>query len=134
MPKRLYTDKHAKAGINSPLPKIETWQNQFANYEITIEVPEFTSVCPRTGLPDFGTITVHYLPNKQCIELKSFKYYILGYRNLGIFYENAVNRILKDLVNACQPKWMIVRGEFNIRGGMKTVVEAKFPANKKFIG
>lgn len=111
------------------MPKIETWQNQFANYEITIEVPEFTSVCPRTGLPDFGTITVRYLPNKLCIELKSFKYYILGFRNLGIFYENAVNRILKDLVRACRPKWMIVRGEFNIRGGMKTIVEARFPKN-----
>jgi len=137
MPKKLYTEQHAKAGISSPLPKIETWENQFANYEITIEVPEFTSVCPRTGLPDFGTITVRYLPKKWCIELKSFKYYILGYRNLGIFYENAVNRILQDLVKACKPKWMIVRGEFNIRGGMKTVVEARFPkkrldlANKK---
>ncbi|MEO0093526.1 MAG: preQ(1) synthase [candidate division WOR-3 bacterium] len=129
MPKRLYTDQHAKAGITSPLPKIETWKNQFADYEITIEVPEFTSVCPRTGLPDFGTITVRYLPNKLCIELKSFKYYILGFRNLGIFYENAVNRILKDLVKACKPKWMVVRGEFNIRGGMKTTVEARFPKN-----
>lgn len=127
MPKKLYTDKQAGAGISFPLPKIETWKNQFANYEITIDVPEFTSVCPRTGLPDFGHITVRYLPNKLCIELKSFKYYILGYRNLGIFYENAVNRILQDLVKACKPKWMVVRGEFNVRGGMKTTVEAKYP-------
>jgi 7-cyano-7-deazaguanine reductase len=130
MLKKLYSDQHAAAGIFSPLPKIETWKNQFANYEITIEVPEFTSVCPRTGIPDFGHITIKYLPKQLCIELKSFKYYILGYRNLGIFYENAVNRMLKDLIKTCKPKWMIVRGEFNIRGGMKTTVEAKFPAKK----
>jgi 7-cyano-7-deazaguanine reductase len=129
MLKKLYSDQHAAAGISSPLPKIETWKNQFANYEITIEVPEFTSVCPRTGIPDFGRITIKYLPKQLCIELKSFKYYILGYRNLGIFYENAVNRMLKDLVKACKPKWMIVRGEFNTRGGIKTTVEAKFPKN-----
>ncbi|MFB0509559.1 MAG: preQ(1) synthase [bacterium] len=130
MLKKLYTDEHAGAGIKQRLPKIETWKSQFANYEITIEVPEFTSVCPRTGLPDFGHITVCYLPNKLCVELKSFKYYILGYRNLGIFYENAVNRILKDLVKACHPKWMMVRGEFNVRGGMKTTVEAKYPKRR----
>ena len=130
MPKKLYTDEHAGAGIKQRLPKIETWKSQFANYEITIEVPEFTSVCPRTGLPDFGHLTVCYLPNKLCVELKSFKYYILGYRNLGIFYENAANRILKDLVKACQPKWMMVRGEFNVRGGMKTTVEAKYPKRR----
>jgi 7-cyano-7-deazaguanine reductase len=129
MLKKLYSDQHAAAGISSPLPKIETWKNQFANYEITIEVPEFTSVCPRTGIPDFGHITIKYLPKQLCIELKSFKYYILGYRNLGIFYENAVNRMLKDLIKTCKPKWMIVRGEFNTRGGMKTTVEAKFPIN-----
>jgi len=126
MSKNTYTDKHASAGIMHPLPKIETWKNQFSNYEITIDVPEFTSICPRTGLPDFGHITVHYLPNKLCIELKSFKYYILEFRNLGIFYENAVNRILKDLVKATKPKWMVVRGEFNTRGGLKTTIEAKY--------
>jgi len=128
MSKNTYTDKHASAGITHPLPRIGIWKNQFSNYEITIEVPEFTSICPRTGLPDFGHITVHYLPNKFCVELKSFKYYILEFRNLGIFYENAVNRILKDLVKATKPKWMVVRGEFNTRGGMKTTVEARFPA------
>ncbi len=126
MPKNTYTDKHASAGIMQPLPKIGTWKNQFSNYEVTIDVPEFTSICPRTGLPDFGHVTVHYLPNKLCIELKSFKYYILEFRNLGIFYENAVNRILKDLVKATKPKWMVVRGEFNTRGGMKTTIEAKY--------
>jgi 7-cyano-7-deazaguanine reductase len=130
MSKNAYTDKHASAGVTHPLPKIGTWKNQFFNYEITIEVPEFTSICPRTGLPDFGHLTVHYLPNKLCIELKSFKYYILEFRNLGIFYENAVNRILKDLVKASKPKWMVVRGEFNTRGGMKTTVEARYPAKR----
>lgn len=123
---KLYTDKHAAAGIKERLPKIECWPNQFKDYEITISIPEYTSICPRTGLPDFGTITIRYVPNKLCVELKSLKYYILGYRNLGIFYENAVNRILKDVVRACKPKWCIVSGEFNIRGGMKTTVEAKY--------
>ena len=130
MLKNVYTDQHASAGISHPLPKIETWKNQFSNYEITIEVPEFTSICPRTRLPDFGCITIHYLPDKLCVELKSFKYYILAFRNLGIFYENAINRILKDLVKACQPRWLIVRGEFNTRGGMKTTIEAKYPASR----
>ena len=130
MSRKIYTDDHAAAGITKPLPKLETWKNQFANYEITIEVPEFTSICPRTRLPDFGKITIHYLPNKLCVELKSFKYYILAFRNLGIFYENAINRILRDLVKACKPRWMIVRGEFNTRGGMKTTIEAKYPASR----
>lgn len=121
-----YTLRHAKAGAGIKLPSIATWQNQYKNYQITIVIPEFTSVCPRTGLPDFGTITIHYVPDKQCVELQSFKMYILGYRNLGIFYENAVNRILKDFVKACKPKRVTVRGDFNVRGGMKTSVEASY--------
>lgn len=123
---REYTDKHARAGIDAKLPRIECWPNQYKDYEITISIPEYTSICPRTGLPDFGTITISYVPNKLCVELKSLKYYILAYRNLGIFYENAVNRILKDIVSACKPKWCVVTGEFNVRGGMKTTVEAKY--------
>ena len=130
MPK-VYTDRHAKASIEAKLPRIECWPNQYKDYEITIVIPEYTSICPRTGLPDFGTITIRYTPNKLCIELKSLKYYIFGYRNLGIFYENAVNRILKDAVKTCRPKWCIVTGEFNIRGGMKTTVEAKYGRIKK---
>lgn len=126
MNKRLYTAGHARAGVNARLPAIETWPNQFRKYEITIVGPEFTSVCPRTGLPDFGTITVRYVPAKACVELKSFRMYLLAYRNLGIFYENAVNRILKDFVAACRPKQAVVTGEFNVRGGMKTTVEAKY--------
>lgn len=118
--------KHARAGIDAKLPRIECWPNQYKDYEITISIPEYTSICPRTGLPDFGTITISYVPNKLCVELKSLKYYILAYRNLGIFYENAVNKILKDVVSACKPKWCVVTGEFNVRGGMKTTVEAKY--------
>jgi len=122
-----YTEDHARAGINAPLPKIECFRNQFRSYEITISIPEFTSVCPRTGLPDFGTITIRYVPNQWCIELKSLKMYVLAYRNLGIFYENAVNRILWDFVKASTPIKAVVTGEFNVRGGMKSVIEASYP-------
>jgi 7-cyano-7-deazaguanine reductase len=123
-----YTDKHACSGIDTPLPKIECFKNQFKNYEITISVPEYTSICPKSGLPDFGTITIRYIPDKWCVELKSLKTYILAYRNLGIFYENAVNRILRDFVSASRPIQTIVTGEFNIRGGMKSVIEARYPS------
>lgn len=126
-----YTESHAKAGIDKKLPPIETWLNQHKNYTITIEIPEFTSVCPKTNLPDFGKVTIIYEPNKVCAELKSLKYYMLGYRNFGIFYENAINRILKDFYAAVKPKWVIVRGEFNMRGGMRSIVEAEYPKSKK---
>lgn len=122
-----YTDKHAHSGIDAALPKLECFKNQFKNYEITVSIPEFTSVCPRTGLPDFGTITIRYIPDKWCMELKSLKIYIHAYRNLGIFYENAVNRILRDFVRASRPIQAVVTGEFNARGGMKSVVEASYP-------
>ena len=124
-----YTEDHARAGIHTPLSKIECFENQFKNYEITISIPEYTSVCPRSGLPDFGTITIRYIPGKWCVELKSLKLYILAYRNLGIFYENAVNRILRDFVKACKPIQATVIGEFNVRGGMKSTIEATFPAS-----
>ncbi len=123
-----YKKEHARAGIDAPLPIIECFENQFKNYEITISIPEYTSVCPRTGLPDFGTITIHYVPNKWCVELKSLKLYILAYRTLGIFYENAVNRILRDFVKACKPIQAVVTGEFNVRGGMKSLIEATYPS------
>ncbi len=123
-----YTDEHARAGIEAELPAIDVWPNQFRGYEITIAIPEYTSICPKTGLPDFGTITIHYMPAEFCLELKSLKYYILAYRNLGIFYENAINRILRDVVNACQPVWAVVSGEFNVRGGMRSTITAKYPA------
>jgi len=126
-----YTDDHARAGINTPLPKIECFENQFSDYEITISIPEYTSICPKSGLPDFGTITIRYVPNKWCVELKSLKTYILAYRGLGIFYENAVNRILRDFVKVSKPKKATVTGEFNVRGGMKSVVEASYPRPSK---
>lgn len=124
-------EKEAKAGLKQKLPAIETFPNQFPGYEIKIEVPEFTSVCPKTGLPDFGTISIRYGPKASCLELKSLKEYMIGYRNLGIFYENAVNRILEDIVRACRPGWAIVTGEFNPRGGIKSVVEARYPRLKR---
>ena len=122
-----YTDEHARSGIDARLPKIECFENQFRNYEITLSIPEYTSICPRSGLPDFGTLTIRYIPNKWCVELKSLKMYILAYRNLGIFYENAVNRILKDFVQASKPARAVVTGEFNVRGGMKSTIEASYP-------
>ncbi|MEW6007451.1 MAG: preQ(1) synthase [bacterium] len=117
----------AKAGLDIELPKIEVFENQFEGYEITIRIPEFTSICPKTLLPDFGCITIIYTPDKLCIELKSLKEYILGYRNLGIFYENAVNRILEDIVKATSPKQAKVIGEFNPRGGIISKIEAIYP-------
>jgi 7-cyano-7-deazaguanine reductase len=128
-----YTDKHARSGIDAPLPKLECFKNQFKNYEIIISIPEYTSVCPRTGLPDFGTITIRYIPDKWCVELKSLRGYILAYRNLGIFYENAVNRILRDFVKASKPIEAMVTGEFNVRGGMKSVIEVSYPLKSRKI-
>lgn len=122
-----YPKKHAVAGLKAKLPAMEVLPNQFKNYKITIIIPEYSSVCPRTGLPDMGTITIEYEPNKYFVELKSLKMYILAYRNLGIFYENAVNRIFHDFVKTVKPHWAIVWGEFNPRGGIKTIVEVKTP-------
>jgi 7-cyano-7-deazaguanine reductase len=93
-------------------------------YEIAIDCPEFTSMCPKTGLPDFGTIRIRYVPDERCIELKSLKYYLLEFRNQGIFYEAVTNRILDDLVAACGPRRMTVTGEFTARGGISTTVTA----------
>jgi 7-cyano-7-deazaguanine reductase len=122
-----YTAAHARAGLNVPLPALETWPNQFPGYRITVRVPEYTSVCPKTGLPDFGRLTIEYEPKRHCLELKALKMYLLAYRHLGIFYENAVNRILRDIVRATRPKSCLVRGEFSPRGGIVTTVEAQWP-------
>jgi 7-cyano-7-deazaguanine reductase len=108
-------------------PKLETWPNHFPGYEIEIRFPEYTSMCPKTGLPDFGTLTIRYQPRKTCLELKALKIYLLAYRNLGIFYENAVNKILDDIAAATHPVWCRVRGEFTPRGGLYTSVEAVWP-------
>lgn len=122
-----YTERHAKSGLAARLPAIETWPNQYKGYDITIEIPEYTAICPKTGLPDFGTIRINYVPDKSCLELKSLKLYILAYRNLGIFYENAVNRILADLVKACRPVSATVTGEFTARGGLHSTIQAQYP-------
>lgn len=123
-----YTRQHARAGVSAKLPPLATWENQFPGYEITTAIPEYTSLCPKTGRPDFGTIIIQYQPRRRCLELKSLKNYLLAYRNLGIFYENAVNRILRDVVAACRPVWAVVRGEFTPRGGLRTTVEAHYRA------
>ncbi len=133
MPKktREYTEQHASSGIDAPFPPIECWENQFPGYEIEIRTPEFTSVCPKTGLPDHGTIVIRYTPDKLCLELKSLKMYWLAYRNLGIFQENAVNCILRDLVKACRPIKATVVGEFTPRGGVFTTVTATHQRSNK---
>ncbi len=109
-------------------PPIEIWENQHAdrNYTISICVPEYTAVCPKTGLPDYGTMTIDYIPDKWVIELKAFKYYMLAYRNCGIFYENAVNKILDDIVAAIDPRWIEVTGDFTPRGGISTKVKVQY--------
>jgi 7-cyano-7-deazaguanine reductase len=124
-----YTDEHARAGLDVELPPIETWPNQFPGYEIVVEIPEYTAICPKTGLPDFGHLTIRYVPEERCLELKSLKLYVVAYRNVGIFYENAVNRILRDCAAACGPKRMTVTGRFSSRGGISSVVEARFPGD-----
>ena len=126
-----YTDTHARSGLDAKFPDIDTFANQFPGYEILVDDPEFTSVCPKTGLPDFGHITIRYMPAKHCMELKSLKEYLQCYRNLGIFQENVVNRVLDDVVRATRPVWCVVRGEFRPRGGIATTVEARWPRPKK---
>ena len=124
-----YSDEHAALGVDATLPAIETWANQYEGREYSVEIrcPEFTSVCPKTGLPDFATLVVTYVPGKLCLELKSFKLYLLEYRNLGIFQENVVNKVLDDVVAAARPIRARVEGLFAARGGITTVVEAAYP-------
>jgi len=129
--KRGYTDEHAAAGVRAPLPEIETWPNQYPDYEIEIVMPEFTSVCPKTGLPDFGRVVLRYVPARLCLELKSYKMYLLAYRDLGIFQENVVNRVLRDVVKAAKPVSATVVGEFTPRGGLATVVTASWSRTRR---
>ena len=112
---------------------LETFENQFPDrdYEIEIVSPEFTSVCPRTGQPDFGTITITYVPGKKCVELKSLKFYLQSFRNQGIFYEHVTNTILDDLTAVVQPRSMKVVATFNARGGMTENVTAKYTGSAK---
>ena len=109
-------------------PEIETWTNEYCDRDYTIDITnlEFTAVCPKTGLPDFATIQVTYVPDERCVELKSLKEYFLSFRDVGIFHEHVVNKVLDDFVAACHPRKVEVVGEFNIRGGLKTVVRASY--------
>jgi len=118
-----------KTGILSPM---DYKYRQKRDIDIEIEQPEFTSVCPMTGLPDFGCIIIRYVPDKKIIELKSLKYYLLQYRNVGIFYEHVVNRILDDLVEVLKPKQMEITGEFTARGGLSTRATAVYGEGKWF--
>ncbi|NWF89982.1 MAG: NADPH-dependent 7-cyano-7-deazaguanine reductase QueF [Ignavibacteriaceae bacterium] len=107
---------------------LEVFKNEYItrNYNITHIAPEFTSLCPKTGQPDFGKITIEYIPDKLCVELKSLKIYLNSYRTEGIFYESVTNKILDDLVSVCKPRYMKITSEFNVRGGISSVVVAEF--------
>ena len=114
-------------------PPIETWKNEYPDkdYTVSLEIPEFTCICPKTGLPDFAVMNIKYGPDKRCVELKSFKLYAIWYRNIGIFHENAVNKILEDFVKACSPRWARIEMVFNPRGGITTKVEAEYGSYEK---
>jgi 7-cyano-7-deazaguanine reductase len=114
--------------MDKKIKLLEVFKNQYTNrnYKVTHIAPEFTSLCPKTGQPDFGKITIEYIPDKFCVELKSLKIYLNSYRNDGIFYESVTNKILDDLVKACKPRFMKVTAEFNVRGGISSVVTAEF--------
>lgn len=117
---------------NLKLPAIEVWDNQYSDrdYIVDLTIPEFTCICPKTALPDFALIKVSYKPAKVCLELKSLKLYLVEYRNVGIFHEHLVNKLLDDLVKACDPRWMQVEVIMNPRGGIATTVTAQYPAVK----
>jgi 7-cyano-7-deazaguanine reductase len=114
--------------MNEIIKIIEVFENAYPGRDYTVvhEAPEFTSLCPKTGQPDFATITVEYIPDKLCIELKSLKLYFHSFRNDGIYFESVTNRILDDLVAACQPRFMRITAEFNTRGGISSVVETEY--------
>ena len=111
------------------LPELETWENQYADrdYTIRIEIPEFTCVCPKTGLPDFARLTVEYVPDRLCVELKSLKLYLVAFRDVGIFHEHVINRVRDDLVATVRPRSIEVRGDFGTRGGINTTVSVIWP-------
>ena len=115
------------------VPRIEVWKNQYPDkeYVISLDIPEFTCICPKTGLPDFALIKIEYSPDKYCIELKSFKLYTIFYRNIGIFHEHVINKILDDFVSAAKPHWVKVTGIFNPRGGITTTVSREYKRNEK---
>jgi len=117
---------------NLKTPEIEVWQNQYSDkiYTIALDIPEFTCICPKTGLPDFAVIKIEYSPGKYCIELKSFKMYTIFYRDVGIFHEHLINKMLEDFVKAARPRWVRIRGEFNTRGGIQTTVSREYRVGK----
>ena len=112
--------------------RIEVWKNQYPDkdYTILMDVPEFTCICPKTGLPDFADIKIEYSPDKYCIELKSFKLYTISFRNVGIFHEHVVNKMLEDFVAAANPRWAKITGIFNARGGIQTTVSAQYQCER----
>ncbi len=114
------------------LPQLETWTNQYPDrdYRVHLEIPEFNCICPKTGLPDFATVVIDYVPDRKCVELKSLKLYITAYRNVGIFHEHAVNKILDDFVRAVEPRSGEIRGVFAARGGISTTVSVSWPQEK----
>lgn len=114
--------------LSLKLPAIETFANIYPDrdYTITMTIPEFTCVCPKTGLPDFATLTLEYVPDQRCLELKSFKEYLLAFRSLGIFHENVVNRIIDDVTSTCSPRKAKLTGLFNARGGIQTTVMREY--------
>jgi 7-cyano-7-deazaguanine reductase len=113
--------------------RLETFENEFPGRDYVIEItcPEFTSVCPKTGQPDFGTLTITYTPEAKCVELKSLKHYLLSFRNEGIFYEHVTNRILDDLVAVLSPRWLQIVAAFTPRGGITTRVTARYEAQRE---
>ena len=115
------------------MPAIEVWKNQYDDreYVVHLDIPEFTCICPKTGLPDFAVIKIDYKPKKYCVELKSFKLYLVAYRNVGIFHEHLVNRIMDDFVKACQPRWAKIEIPMNARGGIETTVSAEYKRKGK---
>jgi len=114
--------------MSDKIKLLETFENQYPerDYNIIHTAPEFTSLCPKTGQPDFATIIIEYIPDKLCIELKSLKLYLNSYRSDGIFFESVTNKILDDLVKACKPRYMLITADFNVRGGISSVIEAEY--------
>ena len=115
------------------MPDIEVWENQYSDrdYVVDLTIPEFTCICPKTALPDFALIKVSYKPAKVCLELKSLKLYLVKYRNVGIFHEHLVNKLIDDLAKACHPRWMRVEVIMNPRGGISTIVTAEYQKGVK---
>jgi 7-cyano-7-deazaguanine reductase len=132
MPKKSAYQPHLNAPSKLILPDLEVVENLYADrdYVVRFEIPEFTCVCPKTGLPDFATIKIEYVPARHLIELKALKYYILGFRNAGIFHESVANRILDDLVKAARPKKAKLEADFSVRGGIHTVVTTNYKWKK----